>query len=1215
MIRSTRTWPILLAQMATFVFMLTTTVALPAMAQEVSGLEINSPFAGTTESLDGDAVGNYLITTSSARALTIWTKTGAQSWSPTVIRAPRRDEYASAAYLGAITPDAKYVAFSVPPLSNGKGSYQPGTARIYILDRADQHLITTLSVGIPARITRMRFSPDGQYLGAILGNGCGYRIWSREQWGNSAEQPTPKWSDDRGYADDTGSNKCCADPSSTNCGSLPSGQDIVFTGNADPESPWLLTLSDNGFRTYAKTANNTLVASGYIPRSSLPLKQPSSIALSGDASRVAIGDNWAPDLAILRRSGRTFAFERSLSFAEERLSSIGKDRKEHGKIYFPNPVWVEKDGKAFVYAFGYFQPCNLAGRNPDDETNAIVAFDYESGNASLINLHDDIDASLDVLHRHQGQADNIFFVSTRQLSVLDVRADAAAAPVRSIAIRRSLDLRGSLPDFGIQLNKEAKKFHLSSITGEDKYLSFTFDYGLMTVFEDKEFRSAAAFAKDIEGYGASQNYYNPAADDQKWYFERRIVGDPAPMFFGHPFSIENIDRNEISYSGATVADRNIAIWGTDRALRVIDSNAKIACTRPIESSAWRMNITADGHMAIVAHGDGVVRWYRLETGEDHCLPLVASLYFSENADGSWAFLAWLPNGKFMTGGGAGNKSLACYPVARADGLTSCIDFQQTNFLYDRDAVIRALSEASSTEHLPIDPNLAQSIAKAQASPTISFTLKGDTDTANPSYRLKITVNSWREGKRYLTFSAGANTAVDVPFRRNGADYNAAKPLELSTPGDYDVELTIPDTLRHKAVTIKICPLIYAAVQPDGQPSAQSIQGRAEGTYCLNVSWEGQESAKPHKRMLWALLVGFSGSSNVSALPLKFAHDDVLNFARFLYLESQRGLPGETANVPPQLFFDEMRVRLLIAGPGVSDSAGIDANPKVQQLRDDMAEPKFEIVYNRNSEPYNTLVLNSLQTIVDDIGRFSKNHLNDSVNWEHQILFYFSGHGFSKRHDNPRENAYMEFGLVTPGTGPNVSQGSMNLNDVLSKLLASPNLSIVIIDACRAEVGAAQSLDSEPAYVSTYANIGSNLQNRLHIFYSSTVGHYSYEDSEHAITDFVPQLVLWKPPVDPKKSPIDSKGGGLFSLGLIASLACKDALDSDMIFTLESSKYFFKRYFYTAKNTRWPEIEQRLKAQLADAHLPYIAPETAYDPFGSGAAILREGTPAVPQCFP
>src|SRR5262249_37417742 len=126
-------------------------------------LEINSPFAGTVQSLDGDSSGNYLVTGSSARTLTIWTKTADDVWQPAINHAPYRDEFASSPYLAAITPDARHVAFAVPPLSNGKGSFEVGTAQIYILDRVDQHLITVLSKAIPTRITKIRFSADGKY--------------------------------------------------------------------------------------------------------------------------------------------------------------------------------------------------------------------------------------------------------------------------------------------------------------------------------------------------------------------------------------------------------------------------------------------------------------------------------------------------------------------------------------------------------------------------------------------------------------------------------------------------------------------------------------------------------------------------------------------------------------------------------------------------------------------------------------------------------------------------------------------------------------------------------------------------------------------------------------------------------------------------------------------------------------------------------------------
>lgn len=103
-----------------------------ASADEPARLEINTPFAGVPESFDADSSGSHLISTGSNRSITLWTRTGEKTWQPLTLKAPYRNEFAAGAYVGAIAPDAKYVAFGVPPLANDKGGYEPRTAQIYL---------------------------------------------------------------------------------------------------------------------------------------------------------------------------------------------------------------------------------------------------------------------------------------------------------------------------------------------------------------------------------------------------------------------------------------------------------------------------------------------------------------------------------------------------------------------------------------------------------------------------------------------------------------------------------------------------------------------------------------------------------------------------------------------------------------------------------------------------------------------------------------------------------------------------------------------------------------------------------------------------------------------------------------------------------------------------------------------------------------------------
>ena len=155
-------------------------------------LETTSPFAGQPRSLDADRSGRYLVTAGASRAMTIWFRESQDHWKPTVIRTPRPEGFASARYLAAITPDAEYLAFSDPPLPNKRNGYEPNTARIYIFDRAERRLVATFAANIPTYVTRLRFSPDGKYLAALLSGGCGLRVWSSPQWRNPANDFLPE---------------------------------------------------------------------------------------------------------------------------------------------------------------------------------------------------------------------------------------------------------------------------------------------------------------------------------------------------------------------------------------------------------------------------------------------------------------------------------------------------------------------------------------------------------------------------------------------------------------------------------------------------------------------------------------------------------------------------------------------------------------------------------------------------------------------------------------------------------------------------------------------------------------------------------------------------------------------------------------------------------------------------------------------------------------
>jgi len=435
-------------------------------------------------------------------------------------------------------------------------------------------------------------------------------------------------------------------------------------------------------------------------------------------------------------------------------------------------------------------------------------------------------------------------------------------------------------------------------------------------------------------------------------------------------------------------------------------------------------------------------------------------------------------------------------------------------------------------------------------------------------------------------------------------------MALPKSGTYNVVLEIPEVLHHAGKSFVVCPSVYSRLLPTGIVDPSSVLKPTADSYCSNVVWTGADSPNPTKRKLWAVMVGFSGSSHLAAPALQFAHEDAINFARFLQLEASRELPGATGGSAPNPYFDDIAMRLLVSSPSLSNNQSIAQNAKIKELQK-FGDAKFVVVYPQAGDNYKDLVAQSINDVFKDITVFQRTHADDGIDWQHAILVYFSGHGFSQKDEQDPQTPYMRTGLVTPSSKNDLENGSIWVDELLKQLLGSRYLSIVIVDACRgpADQSAALPFDSQLANLSAYPHLNIDAQrNQIHILYSSQVGHYSYEASQYDVADFVPQLKLWPPA-------IGTKGGGLFSLGLLSSLMCEDALQGDPNFTLQNAKDFLRRYFFSQSNAKWRDIEAQLKTDLANRKLVYTKPDPAYDPFGSpDRAVLREGTAKAPKCF-
>lgn len=1133
-------------------------------------LQLTSPFAGTPQSLEGSASGDFLVTTASSRTLTLWSRSAPTEWQRRVIHAPPRDEYAGS-YLGAISPDGSTIAFAVPPLSDGAGGYKWGTARIYMIERASQQLVTVFSTGIPTRITRLKFSPDSNHLAAMLGQGCGVRLWTRRQWTNSAPEQKPDFIDDEGYAGTNGASACCPGPDVSPCEALPRGTDVIFTGATDSSRPWMLTLNENGLRTYLRRDERPQRAGADVALGD-KLKKPARMALSPDGATLAIGDTFLAQVAILKRDGLRFQWSEPRKIPDEMLTEKGKN-----EAFLANPVWALSNGRLLLCALGYLPNSGFVGAPEDSNANRIAVFGPEAGNLQFVSLGDDSDSSLYAWKAEQVAAP-ILFISSRAFSAIDI---SAPSPPRIISRRIALDLRGNDEAWVLRLNKERKQLYLTSPVGDTSSVAVTFDYAEMRVGDVRAFDGAAGLEADVKSRDEAQGYYD-AETEPAWRFTHSISEEPAPAFFGKSVSLEKLYRNELSYSGAKLPGKNMAVWGTSNALRVIDSDGGIACTRPIGSPAFRMNLSPDARMAVVGHGDGTIRWYRLDDPNVACLPLVASVYLTRNDNGSLGFLAWLPNGKFMTGGGAALKNLACYPFDSLDKLGPCIDFQETNPLYSPSEVKRALAEADSTEGNAMA--LANVVAtklkeKPAVPPIVNLAFKFEARMRDLS--IIVTAVGLGDGPRYLTLVAGAG--FDLPFIIEGRQYSRTKPFRIDGRQTFTVMAKLPTDVLQKNEKIRICPVVGSAPVVAASATLPLAQ-----EFCREITWLGNSMSR-NQRKLWAVLIGFSKSPD-DVPQLQYSHEDAINVAHFLQRDIMGKLPGKSS-------FAEVDIRLVLAAKTPEETT-VGGNPRINALRSDLGDSNFHLEAPPNRDNGENYVEAAKSALKKTIGSIKKRS-----GWEDQILVYYAGHGFSKYIEGPP--ASMKIGLLTPDSNLAKQQNMLWIEELVPILTDSNLPNMLIIDACSAQIDNDDEIFGQQLQLKLPALVTNTSQ--MHFFLSNALGRYSYEQNDYTLSDFVAKLNFWP-------DGMETKGSGVFTLGLMASLLCQEAVYKDQ-YTFDSSYHFLNDRFFKPTNEKWEKTILPKLSRLMAERFAVPDPVTFGVPIGGSAfsPVVRSAAADAPAC--
>lgn len=101
---------------------------------------------------------------------------------------------------------------------------------------------------------------------------------------------------------------------------------------------------------------------------------------------------------------------------------------------------------------------------------------------------------------------------------------------------------------------------------------------------------------------------------------------------------------EMSRSLAIAPNRESFLIGTGWYIRLYDRSGKVKWKVQTPGTAWGVNISGDGNVAVAALGDGTIRWYRMRDGQ----PLMA--LFSHKDGNRWVL--WTPSGYYAASAGA-----------------------------------------------------------------------------------------------------------------------------------------------------------------------------------------------------------------------------------------------------------------------------------------------------------------------------------------------------------------------------------------------------------------------------------------------------------------------------------------------------------------------------------------------------------------------------------
>ena len=367
----------------------------------------------------------------------------------------------------------------------------------------------------------------------------------------------------------------------------------------------LITVSDDGHLRLYELVATTPSPLTLIGKRKMASDRPRSASFSPDGSKLAVGFVDHPRVDLV--SGKDLTALTTLT-----TSKADDDQ------YFISVAW-SGDGN-YVYAAGNYQERGKTG--------------HARGTTLIRRWTIGADRTFQDYPVSEGSIEQL--LSLKNGDVVFATHDPALGTIDSSGTRTQF-LGRPVPDF----RGMGEDFMISE---DAAIVRFAYDRGKsFAVFS----LPARSFTHDpppdlvlhgpLRGEG-SGTLFGLFGDDKKNLRITEWRDSPSPQLHGRPLTLQ---PGELSRSLAIAPDQESFLLGTESKLRLFAHDGTPRWRISVPGIAWNVTISKDGRLAVAALGDGTIRWYRLQDGQE-----LLALYPHTDRK---RWIVWTPKGYFDAG--------------------------------------------------------------------------------------------------------------------------------------------------------------------------------------------------------------------------------------------------------------------------------------------------------------------------------------------------------------------------------------------------------------------------------------------------------------------------------------------------------------------------------------------------------------------------------------